>query len=525
MSSIFEISFTPIIAGVATILLVCFQLFWRSRTAKRPPRAPLAAGGWPLLGHTRLLDGSKTKELPHITLASMAEKYGPIFSIRMGVHPVVVISSWELAKECFTTHDNVLASRAKYTATRILGYDYANFGFAPYGEFWREMRKLAVAELLSSRRIDLLKNVREAELKTSLGELYNTWTKRKGSLSDGTALVDIQQWFADLNMNVILMMVASKRCSGDEKARRYQKAFRDWFHLIGMFLMRDAVPFLKWLDFDGAAKIKEMERNVKELDEIFEEWLEEKQRQKSKSDVKKTEDFMDVMLSALKGVNHEPFDANTVNKATCTTLIGGATDTTAVTLTWALSLLLNNRETIKKAQQELDLHVGKGRLVNESDMSNLVYIQAIVKETLRLYPAGPVGINRQFTEDAIVGGYHVPAGTRLMVNLWKIQTDPRIWEDPFAFKPERFLGEHKNIDVKGQHFEVIPFGAGRRQCAGIHLGLQMTQLALAGLLQSFEISTPSNEPVDMTATFGLSHSKTLPLEVLVKPRLPPSLYM
>jgi cytochrome P450 len=205
-------------------------------------------------------------------------------------------------------------------------------------------------------------------------------------------------------------------------------------------------------------------------------------------------------------------------------MVSGGSDTTMVTLTWALSALLNNRHALRKAQEEVDIHVGKERLVNEKDINKLSYLQAIVKEALRLYPPGPLSGPRESIEDCTIGGYHVPKGTRLVVNLWKIQTDPLVWSDPLEFKPERFLTTHENFDVKGQNFELIPFGAGRRACPGISFGLQMLHLTLASLIHAFDISTPSNAPVDMTATFGLTNVKSTPLEVVVKPRLPPNLY-
>lgn len=206
------------------------------------------------------------------------------------------------------------------------------------------------------------------------------------------------------------------------------------------------------------------------------------------------------------------------------TIIVGATDTTTVNLTWALSLLLNNRHELEKVKEELDSVVGKERLLSESDIDKLVYLQAVIKETLRLYPAGPLAGARQFTKDCTVAGYRVPKGTRLVLNLAKLQTDPRVWSDPLEFKPERFLTTHKDVDVKGQHFELLPFGAGRRACPGISYALQMSHLALAALLHAFDISTPENAPVDMTGTVGLTNIRANPLEILVKPRLSPNLY-
>ena len=195
-----------------------------------------------------------------------------------------------------------------------------------------------------------------------------------------------------------------------------------------------------------------------------------------------------------------------------------------MTLTWAISLMLNNLHVLRKAQEELDKCVGRNRQVTESDLSKLIYLHAIVKETLRLYPPAPLSGPREFTQDCIVGGYHVKKGTRLITNLWKIQTDPRVWQNPLEFEPERFLTTHKDVDVRGQHFELMPFGSGRRACPGIAFGLQMVHIALARFLQAFEIRKPSSAPIDMTESPGLTNMKTFPLEVHVSPRLPQELY-
>jgi cytochrome P450 len=205
-------------------------------------------------------------------------------------------------------------------------------------------------------------------------------------------------------------------------------------------------------------------------------------------------------------------------------LILSGSDSTMVTLTWTLSLLLNNSHVLQKAYDELDIHISKDRHVDESDITNLVYLQAIVKETLRLYPPGPV-IPRAAMEDCTLSaGYHIPADTRLMVNVWKIHRDEHLWPNPHKFQPERFLTSHKDIDVRGQNFELIPFGSGRRSCPGISLALQVVHLTLASLLHSFEIAKPSNEDVDMTESTGLTNLKATPLDVLLTPRLNSELY-
>lgn len=508
------------------ILVFSYSILIRRSRTNKSPKPPQVSGGWPLLGHLHLLRGSQ--QLPHITLGDLTHKYGPIFTINIGIHSTLVVNTWEAAKECFTTNDAVVSSRPATIAAKHLGYNYAMFGFSPYGPYWREIHKLTSQELLSNHRLELLKHVRASEVEMSLKELHKLWSQRKDMISTGQVAVEMKHWFGELTLNVILRMIAGKRYfnvaeSNSSEARLCQKAMRGFFHLVGVYVLGDAVPWLKWLDLGGQQKA--MKDTAKKLDTIIMEWLEEHKHRRTTLDMAKGDrDFMDVMLSVLDGSHVGGFDADTVIKSTCLSLVAGGSDTTKVTLTWILSLLLNNPQSLKKVHEEVDNHVGKERLVNESDINDLKYLQATVKEAMRLCPAGPLSGQREFTEDCTVGGYHVPRGTWLMVNLWKVQTDPRVWADPMEFKPERFLTTHKGTDVKGRHFELMPFGSGRRACPGITFALQMMLLTLAGFLHAFEVSTPGNAPVDMTGSVGLTNMKAAPLEVLVKPRLSPHLY-
>nr|GEZ29011.1 cytochrome P450 CYP82D47-like [Tanacetum cinerariifolium] len=164
------------------------------------------------------------------------------------------------------------------------------------------------------------------------------------------------------------------------------------------------------------------------------------------------------------------------------------------------------------------MHVGNDRQINDSDIKDLVYLQAVVKETLRLYPVSFQGGPIAFSKDCTIAGYHVPKGTWLLINMWKLHRDPNIWSDSFEFRPERFLtSNHKDIDIKGTHFELIPFGVGRRACPGMALGLQMLHIVLATLLQNFEMSTPNGAEVDMTESAGITNAKATLLKVLVAP--------
>jgi len=297
------------LAGVAVLLLTCYFLKWATAGSVRKP--PEAAGAWPLIGHLHLFGRSGH---PHETLGDLADKYGPIFSIRIGVHHAVVVSSWELAKECFTTLDVVVSSRPKFTAAKILTYDYASFAFSPYGDFWRDMHKITVSELLSTRRAELLRGITDSEVKSSLREQYRAWVEKRGDL-----LVEMKQWFGNMNLNVILRMVAGKRyCAGsgdEERMRRVRRVLREFFHLMGVVVIGDAIPFLGWLDLGG--EVKEMKKTAAEMDSFISEWLEEHRQRRDSDGRKREEDFIDVLLSALDGVDLAGYDADTVIKATC----------------------------------------------------------------------------------------------------------------------------------------------------------------------------------------------------------------
>lgn len=200
-------------------------------------------------------------------------------------------------------------------------------------------------------------------------------------------------------------------------------------------------------------------------------------------------------------------------------------DTTIITLTWALSLVLNNYNVLENIRAELDIQVTKERHVNRSDLNNLTYLQAVVKETLRLYPPAPLLLPHEAIEGCEINGYDIQKGTRILVNVSKIHRDPDFWSNPNVFRPERFLmSEHKEIDVKGNHFELIPFGSGRRMCAGVSLALQVVELALASVIHGFDLKRIRDEVIDMTESSGISNTKATPLYALLSPRLPSHLY-
>lgn len=313
-----ELVLCSAIAGIAILLFLYLLIIKKNIKPSRDSKPPEPSGGWPIIGHLHLLGAS---QLPHITLANLADKYGPVFTIRIGVHPTLVVSSQELAKECFTRYDQAISNRPKFIGAEILGWNYLSFGFAPYGDYWREIRKLTMSELLSNSRLEQLRHIRESEVESFFKEIYKKWTKR--SLENGqndSVSVEMKQWIGDINLNVSLRMVVGKRYSNDEKeARRCQKAIREFFRLTGLFLVGDALPFLRWLDLGGHEKA--MREAQKELECLAEEWLVEHRSRRESGEFNGEKDFMDVMMSILESSDFPGYDADTVNKATAVVCI------------------------------------------------------------------------------------------------------------------------------------------------------------------------------------------------------------
>ncbi|XP_031098241.1 cytochrome P450 CYP82D47-like [Ipomoea triloba] len=508
------LAFVAALATTFLFLTFLYNLSFHNGSTRKPPEA---GGAWPIIGHLHLLACPRP---PFKILGDMADKYGPIFRIRLGAHQVLVVSDSRIAKECFTTNDKALAGRPKALATEIMGYNYAMFGLVPYGQYWRHVRKVVVLELLSNRRLDGLRRVWESGVKSFTQDIYRSWARDKNNESEDVKL-EMKEWFGKLIMGVTMQMLLGQQY--EEEGRRSVEMVRGLFDLLGVPVVSDYLPWLRWLDIGGHEKA--MKETAKKMDSVVEGWLQEHKRKRNTKS-KQEEDFMDGLLSSFQDEEDTPkdFDADTIVKATCMAVLLAATDTTTITLTWALSLILNNYGVLEKIRAELDINVGRERHVKQSDLNNLTYLQAVVKETLRLYPPSPLLLPHESIDDCNVSGYYIQKGTRILVNVSKIHRDSSFWPNPNVFRPERFLCEHKEIDVRGNHFELIPFGNGRRMCPEISLGLQIVELTLASLIHSFDLKRISDEPIDMTEGIGLTNMKATPLYALFTPSLPAHLY-
>lgn len=205
------------------------------------------------------------------------------------------------------------------------------------------------------------------------------------------------------------------------------------------------------------------------------------------------------------------------------------TDTPSIAVEWALSELLHHPKIMEKAQAELDVIVGCNRRVHELDIPKLSYIQAIVKESLRLHPPVPMLAPHMSKTATKAFGYDIPANSWLVVNVWAIGRDESIWEKPLEFIPERFLegnNPQASVDLQGRHYELLPFGSGRRACPGMTLATMLLEMCIASLLHAFDWSPPNGKQIDdIDMSDGLRlKGKNVPLLAHAKPRLSSHLY-
>ncbi|XP_024165920.1 cytochrome P450 81Q32-like [Rosa chinensis] len=488
------------------ILLFIIFLFLKGYLQKNKKRLPPSpALSLPIIGHLYLF-----KKPLHRTLAKLSDKYGPIVYIKFGSRPVILVSSPSAAEECFTKHDVAFANRPKLLAGKHLGYNYTTVTWASYGSHWRKLRRIASLELLSSSSLQMFHGIRADEIRSLVCQLF------RGCNGGEFQGVEMKSKFFQLTLNVIMRMVAGKRYYGEdiadlEEAKMFQQIVTEGFQLTGVTNVGDFIPVLNHV---GVSKLeKKLIILHKKRDKFLQDLIDQHRKMQSDSALeKRSKTMVDVMLS-LQGTEAEYYTDEIIRGMMHVMLTAG-TDTSAGTMEWALSLLLNNPQALAKAQTEIDNHIGEGRLIKESDLAKLPYLSSIIYETLRMYPAAPLLAPHEASDDCTVAGFHVPRGTMLLVNAWAIQNDPKLWAEPEQFKPERF----QNVQGERDGFMWLPFGTGRRGCPGEGLANRIVGLALGSLIQCFEWERPSEEMIDMSIGTGLTMPKAQPLLAKCRPR-------
>ncbi|KAF7836088.1 cytochrome P450 71D8-like [Senna tora] len=453
----------------------------------------LPPGPWklPLLGNLHQLASAGL--LPHHTLKLLAEKYGPLMHLQLGEISALVVSSPEMAKEIMKTHDLTFAQRPKLLISKIMFYESTDIAFAPYGDYWRQMRKICMLELLSAKRVQSFSFIREDEVRN---------------------LVESIQMCAGLPINLttrIMSLVSTIVCRAafgkkSEDEDKLLCLLKQTVELSGGFDLADLFPSLKLIHLITRMEYK-LKKMLKKLDRILEKIVNEHKVRKIKAKEGKSEseeeDLVDVLLRVQQSGDLKiPVTDNNI-KAVIWDIFTAGTDTSATVIEWAMSELMRNPKVREKALAEIrEVFKGK-KTIHETDMEQLSYLKLVIKETMRLHTPLPLLFPRECREPCNIGGYFIPKKTKVIINAWALARDPNLWYDAESFIPERF--HDTSLDFKGTNFEYIPFGSGRRMCPGISFALPTVELPLAHLLYHFNWELPNGmkpEDLDMTEHFG-----------------------
>ncbi|KAK8527650.1 hypothetical protein V6N12_054855 [Hibiscus sabdariffa] len=455
-----------------------------------PPSPP----GLPLIGHLhmQLFDNSS----PHVFLWKLSQKYGSLLYLRLGCKPTIVVSSAKMAEEVLKTHDLDFCSRPDQRGTRRLSYNAIDLAFTPYNDYWREMRKLSVVHLFS--RVQQYRPIREDEVARLMDKICR--------LSGDSKPVNLSEAMMRFSSTIICRVAFGKRYDEEGAERsRFHGLLNESQAMLSSFSFSDYFPLMGWVDRLTGFHNR-LEKTFKELDIFYQELIDEHldpNRPKPAQD-----DIIDVLLQISKDADF-PFVLTIDHiKAILMTVFIAGTDTSAATVTWVMSFLMKNPKYLKRTQAELRSFIGKKGFLKEDDLQSLTYLKAVIKETFRLQPVVPLLVPRETLRKCSIGGYEVPAKSLVHVNAWAIGRDPEVWENPEEFCPERFIDS--SVDYKGQHFELIPFGAGRRICPGMRMGVAAVELALANLLYKFDWEMPTGmneDDLDFDALPGITTHK------------------
>ncbi|RDX64388.1 Cytochrome P450 98A2 [Mucuna pruriens] len=489
-------------------LFLGYTLYQRLRFKLPPGPRP-----WPVVGN--LYD---IKPVRFRCFAEWAQSYGPIISVWFGSTLNVIVSNSELAKEVLKEHDQHLADRHRSRSAAKFSRDGKDLIWADYGPHYVKVRKVCTLELFSPKRLEALRPIREDEVTAMVESIYTDCTNTE-NLGKG---VLVKKYLGAVAFNNITRLAFGKRFVNsegvmDDQGVEFKAIVSNGLKLGASLAMAEHIPWLRWMfPLEEEAFAKHGARRDRLTRAIMEEHTEARKKSGGAK-----QHFVDALLTL-----QEKYDLSE------DTIIGllwdmitAGMDTTAISVEWAMAELIRNPRVQQKAQEELDKVIGLERVMTEADFSSLPYLQCVAKEALRLHPPTPLMLPHRANADVKVGGYDIPKGSNVHVNVWAVARDPTVWKNPLEFRPERFLEE--DVDMKGHDFRLLPFGAGRRVCPGAQLGINLVTSMLGHLLHHFCWAPPEGikpDEVDMGENPGLVTYMRTPLQAVASPRLPSQLY-
>ncbi|CAA3016391.1 geraniol 10-hydroxylase [Olea europaea subsp. europaea] len=491
--------FLTIVLGLLFALTLIQAFRSISTRGKNLPPGPTPL---PIIGNLHLLG-----DQPHKSLAKLAKTYGPIMCLRFGSINTVVITSSAMAKEVLQKQDLAFSSRHIPNAIHAHNQFKYSVVWLPVASTWRSLRKILNSNMFSGNRLDANQHLRVRKVQELI-----TYCRKNSQAGEA---VDIGRAAFRTSLNLLSNTIFSKDLTDpfSDSAKEFKDLVWNVMVEAGKPNLVDFFPVLEKLDPLGIRR--RMTIHFGKIIELFGGLINERLKRR-KSDNSKNSDVLDVLLDTSQE-NPEEIDRVHIERL-CLDLFVAGTDTTSSTLEWAMAETLKNPATMKKAKAELEEVIGKGKVLEEADVSRLPYLRCMVKEALRIHPPVPFLIPRRVEQDVEVSGYTVPKNSQVLVNAWAIGRDPTLWENPLEFKPERFM--ESELDIRGRDFELIPFGAGRRICPGLPLAIRMVPVMLGSLLNSFDWKLEggiSPKDLDMEEKFGITLQKANPLRAVPTP--------
>ncbi|AEE83259.1 cytochrome p450-like protein [Arabidopsis thaliana] len=430
----------------------------------------------------------------HRSLRSLSLRYGPLMLLHFGRTPVLIVSSADVAHDILKTYDVICANRPKTKVIDKILRGGRDVAFAPYGEYWKQMKSICIQNLLSNKMVRSYKKIREDEIKLMIEKVENA------SSCSPPSPVNLSQLFMTLTNDIICRAALGRKYSSKEDGIDVENIVRAFSALVGEFPIGEYIPSLSWID-----KIRGQDHKMEEVDKRFDEFLERVVKEHEDANKDTRSDLVDTLLtiqsdkSALKLIIWDMFLAGTA--------------TSLSFLEWAMTELMRNPKVMKKLQEEIRSSSRQGLFVTEKEAEKMDYLQAVIKEALRLRPPAPLMVPRVFSEDVTLKGYNIPAGTQVIINAWAIQRDTTTWGiDAEEFRPERHLDSI--LDFQGQDFKFIPFGSGKRICPGIGFTSALIGVTLANIVKRFNWRMdvePQRVQHDLTEATGLVVFRKFPL--------------
>ncbi|XP_027120417.2 cytochrome P450 76T24-like [Coffea arabica] len=484
---------------VVILFFILYRIF-RQYLGQKSSKLPPGPHQYPIVGNMFQLSG-----IFHSTLAKLSKTYGPLMSIKVLNRRMIIVSSPKVAKELLQKHDHLYTSKLVLDSARAFDYHKFSIIWLPVNGQWLNLRKLCKEQIFSSERLNASQGHRQEKLQ----QLCNYVD---GCCINGEA-VDIGEAAFTTILNILSNTLFSVDFGNYESnsSQELKEIISGVVDTIAKPNLSDFFPVLRAIDPLGIRRQTKFYfgKLLQKFEEIIRQRLQE--REKSLAYLRRN-DLLEVLLDLTQQQKSE-WGIEEIKHLLLDFFLA-AFDTTSSTVEWAIAELLRNSEKIERARSEIREIIGRGKLVQESQIFALPYLQAIIKEVFRLYPPATT-ISRYYEADIVIGQYIVPKNALVLVNLWAIGRDSSLWSSPDSFVPERFLDSE--IDVKGQHFELLPFGTGRRMCLGMPLADRFIHSTVASLIHNFDWKIEGGikpEDVDMSEKLGVTMQKAVPLKAI-----------